>query len=89
MLPAAPRPAFQFSAQDLSPMELSIQVQIDAAGQPDMRTLRVTGRGAAEHRPAIEEWILRARFQPASRNGEPVPGLFTTALRSRVEVRRR
>jgi hypothetical protein len=70
------------------PVRVSIEVLVDAAGQPDLRTLRVTGNGAAENREALARWIQNAAFQPARRAGEPVAAVYKTSLGVRVEVRR-
>lgn len=57
----------------------TIAVQIDEAGRPDLSTLVVEGLSNADHEAArrgIEEWVSRARFEPARRDGVAVPGTF-------------
>ena len=71
-----------------APIRLQIEVVIDSRGQPDMKTLKVTGMGAAENRQAIEQWIEQATFRPAQRGGQPVPGTYRTGLQVRIETRR-
>jgi hypothetical protein len=53
-----------------------------------MKTLKVTGVGAAENREAIERWIAQAMFRPAQRGGQPVAGIYRTGLAVRIETRR-
>jgi hypothetical protein len=53
-----------------------------------MKTLKVTGVGAAENREAIERWIGQAMFRPAQRGGQPVAGIYRTGLAVRIETRR-
>ena len=38
-------------------MNLSIEVMVDSAGRPDMRTLRVTGPGAMQTQAGVAAWI--------------------------------
>jgi hypothetical protein len=71
-----------------APIRLQIEVLVDSRGQPDMKTLKLTGIGAAENRDAIERWIQQATFRPAQRGGQPVAGIYRTRLEVRVEVRR-
>jgi hypothetical protein len=49
--------------------------------------LQLTGFGAAENKDTLTHWIEQAIFQPAHRDGQPVPGLYRTKLEARV-VRR-
>lgn len=67
-------------------LRLVIEVEVDAAGSPEMNTLRVSGPGSVENRAAIERWIRGSRFEPATRGGEPVAGVYRTQLRARVRV---
>ena len=53
-----------------------------------MKTLKLTGIGAAENRAAIEQWIEQAVFRPAQRGGQPVAGTYRTGLEVRIETRR-
>jgi hypothetical protein len=69
-------------------VRMRIQVLVDRLGRPDLKTLKLTGLGAAENRMAIERWIENATFRPAMRNGQPVSGLYETSLEVRVVVRR-
>src|ERR671922_1557460 len=58
---------YNIPASGRAPIRLQIEVLIDIRGQPDMKTLKVTGPGAAENRQAIERWIEQAMFRPAQR----------------------
>src|SRR5690606_14880106 len=66
------------------PLRITIEVLVAANGEPDMRTLRVTGRGASENREAIASWIRSAAFQPARQAGEPVAAVYRTSIGARV-----
>lgn len=77
------------SPQIREEVDLRIEVLIDADGQPDMRTLKVAGRGSGSARPAIEDWIQSSTFKPAMQNGQPVAAVFKTGLKTRVQVIRR
>ena len=79
---------YSIPASGRAPIRLRIEVLIDRHGQPDMKTLKVTGPGAAENRVAIERWIEQALFRPARRGGQPVEGTYRTSLEVRIEVRR-
>jgi hypothetical protein len=67
---------------------ITVEVQLDSLGRPDMNTLRTTGEGSAENRDAIVRWIAGAQFRPAREGEHAVPGVFRTTLEPRVEVRR-
>lgn len=69
-------------------LDLRVQVRVDAAGRPDLETLRVTGLGAAENRDVIATWLERARFRPAQAAGQAVAGVFQTRFEVRAAVRR-
>lgn len=75
------------SAAGNEPIRIDYEVLVNATGQPDLRTLKVSGRGAAENREAIARWIRAAVFQPARRDGEPVAATFKGSLRVRAAVR--
>jgi hypothetical protein len=79
---------YNIPASGRAPIRLRIEVLIDASGRPDMKTLKVTGVGAAENRAAIERWIEQAIFRPAQRNGQPVAGTYRTGFEVRIEARR-
>lgn len=69
-------------------INISIEVMVDSAGNPDLRTLRVTGQGAVQSQSAVAAWIQSARFRPARVGGRPVAGVFRTRIRSSIETRR-
>lgn len=75
------------SAAGNEPIRIDYEVLVDAVGQPDLRTLKVSGRGAAENREPIARWIREAVFQPARRDGEPVAAIFKGSLRVRATIR--
>lgn len=79
---------YSIPASGRAPIRLQIEVLVDSRGQPDMKTLKVTGVGAAENREAIERWIGQALFRPAQRGGQPVPGIYRAGLAVRIETRR-
>lgn len=69
-------------------LDLRVEVQVDSAGQPDLKTLRVTGLGAAENRDAVATWVRTARFRAAEQAGRPVAGVFQVRFEVRTEIRR-
>jgi hypothetical protein len=69
-----------------SPIRVSYEVLIDAAGRPDMKTFKVSGPGAAENREALARWIESSAWAPATRGGQPVPHVYRGSLQ--VQVRR-
>jgi len=69
-------------------VDLRIEVLVGTDGQPDMRTLKVTGKGSGSNRTAIEDWVRTSAFKPAMQDGQPVAGLFRTGLKSTIQVRR-
>jgi hypothetical protein len=79
---------YNIPASGRAPIRLQIEVLIDSRGQPDMRTLKLTGIGAAENREAIERWLEQATFRPAQRGGQPVAGTYRTGLEVRIVTRR-
>jgi hypothetical protein len=79
---------YNIPASGRAPIRVQIEVLIDSRGQPDMKTLKVTGVGAAENRDAIQRWIEQAIFRPAQRGGQPVAGIYRTGLAVRIETRR-
>jgi hypothetical protein len=64
------------------------QVEIDPLGRPDLKTLKLSGIGGPENRMAIERWLESATFRPATRNGQPVRGIFEAGFEVRVHTRR-
>src|SRR5688572_165287 len=84
---SSPRPELRFSrGSQARPVDIRVEVQIDAAGRPNIETLRVTGSGAADNRDLIAAWLQSSQFEPARRDGRSVPGTFKT--RFRLAVRR-
>ena len=75
---------YNIPASGRAALRLQIEVLIDSRGQPDMKTLKITGPGSPENRMAIERWIAQAMFQPARRNGVPVSGIYRTSLAVRI-----
>jgi hypothetical protein len=67
---------------------MRIEVLVNTDGRADVKTLKLTGLGAAENRMAIERWLESAFFRPAQRNGQSVSGIYRTNLEVRVVVRR-
>ena len=67
-------------------VRLQIQVMIDAAGAPDMSTLKVTGFGAGENTQAIANWIQGSSFRAGRKAGVPVAALYTTTLSAQARV---
>jgi hypothetical protein len=59
-------------------------VMVEANGQPDMSTLRVTGTGASDYRQAIVEWVERNSFEPGRSNGVAVRAEYQTSLRTKM-----
>jgi hypothetical protein len=69
-------------------VDIRYEVLVNADGQPDLRTLKVTGKGAGSVRTAIEDWIRNSMFKPAMQDGLPVAGLYRGGIKTRVEVHR-
>ncbi len=61
-------------------VRVDIEVMVDAAGRPDMKTFKATGLGADLNADALRTWIEAANFRPARLDGSPVPGLFKMRL---------
>jgi hypothetical protein len=87
---SSPRPEWRYPLppRDGRVLDLRIEVQVDGTGQPDLETLRVTGLGADQNRDLVAGWLRNSRFQPAQRDGRPVPGVFQTRIEVRAEIRR-
>jgi hypothetical protein len=64
-------------------VRLTIEVLIDVDGNPDMRTLKVMGKGAGSAHAAIEDWIRTSAFAPGKRNGVAVPAVYRTGLETK------
>lgn len=82
----------QLTAQDLTissraGIDVQAEVWIDPAGKADLRTLKVTGRGAAENEEAIRRWLSAATFNPALQGGAPVRGLYKRLFSAHYRVR--
>ena len=71
-----------------APLRLSIEVEVDEQGRADVKTLTVNGPGATDNRAAIELWLNEASFEPATRGGVPVRGVYKMSVEGRVTVRR-
>ena len=89
MLPGA-RPELRGSTSPAGRdrIEISVELMVDSTGQPDMTTFRLSGRGAAENATALRQWIGTARFEPATRGGRPVAGVYRTRMALRTVTRR-
>ena len=66
-------------------VDLRIEVLIAADGQPDLTTLKVTGKGSGNNHAAIEDWIRNSTFKPAMQDGHPVPAVFKMSLKSTIQ----
>ena len=69
-------------------MNLNFEVLIDAYGQPDLKTLKVTGKGSGSSHAAIEDWIRSSTFKPAIQDGHPVTAVYRGGLKSKITARR-
>jgi len=69
-------------------VDIRYEVLIDAEGQPDLKTLKVTGKGSGSNHDAIEDWLRNSMFSPAMQDGHPVAGVYRGGLKTSVEVRR-
>jgi len=67
-----------------APIRVSYEVLIDADGRPDMRTLKLTGLGAAENRDALTRWIEESMWEPARRGGQPMAAVYRGSLQVRI-----
>jgi len=67
------------STRGASRPSFTIAVQVDEGGRPDLSTLVVEGLSNADQQEArrgIEDWLTKARFEPARRDGVAVRGTF-------------
>jgi hypothetical protein len=62
-------------------------VMVDPDGQPDMKTFRAMGSGAAALGDAIRRWIETSSFEPGLENGTPVRAEYHSTIMTKV-VRR-
>lgn len=69
-------------------LDLRVEVLVDAAGRPDLKTLRVTGLGAAENQTVIATWLEAARFRPGHQAGQAVAAIYRTRFEVRSAIRR-
>ena len=60
--------------------DAKIEVMIDKNGEPDMQSLKISGRVGGSARLALESWIQYSSFVPARRDGVPVAGLFVMRM---------
>jgi hypothetical protein len=65
-------------------VRVTIEVLVDADGNPDMRTLKVMGKGAGSAHAAIEDWIRGSAFTPGKRNGVAVPAVYRTGFETKM-----
>jgi hypothetical protein len=70
-------------------IDVRYEVLIDELGQPDMRTLKVTGKGSGSSHAAIEDWVRSSAFRPAMKDGQPVAAVYHGGLQSKIQVIRR
>ena len=68
-------------------LDVTLEVLIDATGEPDLTTMRLTGLGAAENRDAVTSWLHRVRFRPGRQAGVPVAAPFRDRWRAETRVR--
>jgi hypothetical protein len=61
-----------------------IEVRIDADGEPDMQTLKISGMVGGNARQAITEWIEHSSFEPAKQGGSNIPGIFMMQMKISV-----
>ena len=87
MMRGSPSPTLRIpaSVSTRATVRVEIEVMVDAAGRPDMKSFKATGLGAAQNADALRAWIEGANFRPARLDGSPVPGLFKTRLEARVQ----
>ena len=69
-------------------VNLNFEVLIDAYGQHDLKTLKVTGKGSGSSHAAIEDWIRSSTFKPAIQDGHPVTAVYRGGLKSKITARR-
>lgn len=67
-------------------LDITLEVMIDAAGQPDFTTMRLTGLGASENRDAVVSWLQNARFRPGRQAGIPVAAPYRNGWRAETRV---
>jgi hypothetical protein len=64
------------------PTLLSIDVEVDENGSPDMSTFRISGPAASENRDRLADWMQRQRFAPATKEGVPIRSHFKMRLKT-------
>lgn len=64
-------------------IDVRYEVLIDELGQPDMRMLKVTGKGSGSSHAAIEDWVRSSAFRPAMKDGQPVAAVITVGCSRR------
>jgi hypothetical protein len=69
-------------------IDVRIDVLIDEQGQPDMRSLKVTGKGSGSSHAAIEDWVRNSTYRPAMQDGHPVAAVLHAGLKTSIQVRR-
>ena len=83
-------PPMNFSASEIDagvPLRANVEVVIDSTGIPDMSTFKAYGTAASNNRDALYRWVQSSIFQPATRNGQPVSGVYHTRMEFRVPKR--
>ena len=61
---------------------ITVAVQVDPDGRPDLKTVRVVGRGAIENRGEIVSWLSRLTLAPARNEaGTPVRAEYRMSFR--------
>jgi len=67
-------------------LDIEIEVLVDAGGQPDLTTMRLTGLGATENRHLVTEWLQRVRFRPGQQGGVPVAATYRDRWRAEART---
>lgn len=64
-------------------LKVDVEVMVNASGEPDMATFKLSGPGADYNRDALRTWIAGSVFRPAQLDGHAVPGLFKIQIAGR------
>ena len=59
---------------------VTVEVPIDAYGQPMVDQIQFRGVLPASAQQDVVAWLVRGSFEPARKNGAPVPGVYILHL---------
>ena len=81
-------PELNFPNSGNGSVSVTFEVMVDAAGRPDLKTLKLSGTGAEVNRETMETWLSRVKFKPATVNDVPVSSPFKSTVGATKKVTR-